>query len=89
MLERKIPWKVLKIFAQECSNDHLWLTWLFMASSLLLPCLLYGKVHGACKKLVQKLIDTVKQNEHINIFCNTGYDPIFNLYPMFLMSSNY
>ena len=40
MLEYKISWKELKIFAQECSNDDLSF---FMARSNLLSGILYGK----------------------------------------------
>ena len=37
MLEHQIPWKVLKIFTQECFNDDLGLTLIFF----------YGKVKFA------------------------------------------
>ena len=44
ILEYKISWKVLQIFAQECSNDDLGLTLsFFMARSNLLSGFLYGK----------------------------------------------
>ena len=66
MLEHKISWKVLKIFAQECSNGDLGLTLTFYGKvKFAFWCLYMGKCYWSEfmeleEHLVQKLINTVK-----------------------------
>ena len=75
ILEHKISWKVLKILAQNCSDDDTGLTFKF-----------YGKIKFAFRaftwkefmELIEYLGAKVNKcseiNEYINIFCNIGKD---------------